>query len=363
MNYEDFGSLFAAKRKEKGYTQKTIAAVLHTTDKSISRWETNKSLPDIDMMKVIGEVLEIPLNNLIRFKINENDDTYEVLIDELQDKNKKLKNKLRISLLIFLILVLFLILFLFFVSTFNKFKVYNVGLTGDNVHSSFGIYIDTYYENILNLGHIYVDNNPVEEGQINIYAMDGKKRINIVKNEELSINDQIILNKEVGDMVNFNYLDSLYLELHVDDKLYTSKIDFMKRFTNNQIFYFKKSFKTDEYSLDKNRNEIIKILNSLKFKKKDKDTYVNEEKHLKYLLKSKKLIYLVEGNNLYTRYDYSFTSNILETLIININNGNNTVLSNYYYSFKTKELNCKIGYCSDYKEVINELKPYIKALS
>ena len=42
MNYEDFGSLFAAKRKEKGYTQKTIAAVLHTTDKSISRWETNK---------------------------------------------------------------------------------------------------------------------------------------------------------------------------------------------------------------------------------------------------------------------------------------------------------------------------------
>lgn len=363
MNYEDFGSLFAAKRKEKGYTQKTIAAVLHTTDKSISRWETNKSLPDIDMMKVIGEVLEIPLNNLIRFKINENDDTYEVLIDELQDKNKKLKNKLRISLLIFLILVLFLILFLFFVSTFNKFKVYNVGLTGDNVHSSFGIYIDTYYENILNLGHIYVDNNPVEEGQINIYAMDGKKRINIVKNEELSINDQIILNKEVGDMVNFNYLDSLYLELYIDDKLYTSKIDFMKRFTNNQIFYFKKSFKTDEYSLTKNRNEIIKILNSLKFKKKDKDTFINEEKHLKYLLKSKKLIYEMNTINVSIKYDYNFNSKLLEVRRFSINGKEKILLSNYIYDFKMKELICETGYCSDYKEVINELKPYIKALS
>lgn len=363
MNYEDFGSLFAAKRKEKGYTQKTIAAVLHTTDKSISRWETNKSLPDIDMMKVIGEVLEIPLNNLIRFKINENDDTYEVLIDELQDKNKKLKKKLRISLLIFLILVLFFILFLFFVSTFNKFKVYNVGLSGDNVYSSSGVYIDTYYENILNLGHIYVDNNPVEEGQINIYAMDGKKRIDIVKNEELSINDQMVLNKEVGDMVNFNYLDSLYLELYIDDKLYTCKIDFMKRFTNNQIFYFKKSFKTDEYSLNKNRNEIIKILSSLNFKKKDKDTYVNEEKHLKYLLKSKKLIYEKESENISTKYDYNFNSHALEVQSLDIRNSEVITIFKYSYNFDTKKLNCKIGYCSDYKEVINGLKPYIKALS
>ena len=363
MNYEDFGSLFAAKRKEKGYTQKTIAAVLHTTDKSISRWETNKSLPDIDMMKVIGEVLEIPLNNLIRFKINENDDTYEVLIDELQDKNKKLKTKLRISLLIFLILVLFLILFLFFVSTFNKFKVYNVGLTGDNVHSSFGVYIDTYYENILNLGHIYVDNNPVEEGQINIYAMDGKKRIDVIKNEALHIDDQIVLNKEVGDMVNFNYLDSLYLELYVDDKLYTSKINFMKRFTNNQIFYFKKSFKTDEYSLDKNRNEIIKILSSLNFKQTDNNTFDKKEKHLKYLLRSEKLIYENETNSICTRYDYSFTTNSLEVMIMNINNEKNIVISNYFYNFDTKELNCKIGYCADYQKVINKLKPYIKALS
>ena len=363
MNYEDFGSLFAAKRKEKGYTQKTIAAVLHTTDKSISRWETNKSLPDIDMMKVIGEVLEIPLNNLIRFKINENDDTYEVLIDELQDKNKKLKKKLRISLLIFLILVLFFILFLFFVSTFNKFKVYNVGLTGDNIYSSFGIYIDTYYENILNLGHIYVDNNPVEEGQINIYVMDGKKRIDVIENESLSINNQIVLNKEVGDMINFNYLNSLYLELVVDGNLYTSKIDFMKRFTNNQIFYFKKSFKTDEYNLEKSKNEIIKTLSILKFRQKDNNTYINEEKHLKYALNSKKLIYESESGNICTKYDYSFTTNSLEVMVMNINDEKNTVISNYFYNFKTKKLNCKIGYCSDYKDVINELNPYIKALS
>lgn len=363
MNYEDFGSLFAAKRKEKGYTQKTIAAVLHTTDKSISRWETNKSLPDIDMMKVIGEVLDIPLNNLIRFKINENDDTYEVLIDELQHKNKKLKKRLRISLLIFLILVLFLILFLFFASTFNKFRVYNVSLSGNNIYSSFGIYIDTYYENILNLGHIYVDNNPVEEGQINIYAMDGKKRIDVIENESLSINSQIILNKKIGDMVKFNYLDSLYLELTVDDTFYTAKIDFMKRFTNNQIFYFKKSFKTDEYNLEKSRNEIIKTLSILKFKQKDNNTYINEKKHLQYMIESKKLIYENETSSICTKYDYSFVTNTLEVLIVNINNGQKTVLSKYNYNFKNKKLNCMIGYCSDYKDVINELNPYIKALS
>lgn len=43
MDNKKFGEFITMLRKEKGYTQKTVAEKLHVSDKAISRWENGVS--------------------------------------------------------------------------------------------------------------------------------------------------------------------------------------------------------------------------------------------------------------------------------------------------------------------------------
>lgn len=51
-------------RQSKKLTQKELADMLNVTDKTVSRWETRKSLPDVEMMKRIADVFEISISEL-----------------------------------------------------------------------------------------------------------------------------------------------------------------------------------------------------------------------------------------------------------------------------------------------------------
>ena len=60
----NLGEKILEARKKKGYTQKELGSLLNVSDKVISKRETNKSIPDIEMIKKISTVLEISLNDL-----------------------------------------------------------------------------------------------------------------------------------------------------------------------------------------------------------------------------------------------------------------------------------------------------------
>ena len=47
MNQEKIGRLIAECRKEKKMTQVELADKLRVTDKSVSKWENGKCLPDV----------------------------------------------------------------------------------------------------------------------------------------------------------------------------------------------------------------------------------------------------------------------------------------------------------------------------
>ncbi len=51
MNTYEFGKLLTQLRKEKGLTQIQLAEKLNVTDKAISRWETGKNYPDIELFE------------------------------------------------------------------------------------------------------------------------------------------------------------------------------------------------------------------------------------------------------------------------------------------------------------------------
>ena len=57
MDNQKTGELIRLLRKEKGYTQKQLAELLHISPKTISKWETAAGYPDISLIAQIAQVL------------------------------------------------------------------------------------------------------------------------------------------------------------------------------------------------------------------------------------------------------------------------------------------------------------------
>ena len=62
MNQEKIGKLIAECRKEKKMTQVELADKLSVTDKSVSKWENGKCLPDVSLYRDLCNILGITLN-------------------------------------------------------------------------------------------------------------------------------------------------------------------------------------------------------------------------------------------------------------------------------------------------------------
>ena len=73
MDTNATGRFIADLRRQKGYTQKQLAEKLMVTDKSISRWETGKGLPDTSLLKPLGDILGVSVSELLSGKIIEDE--------------------------------------------------------------------------------------------------------------------------------------------------------------------------------------------------------------------------------------------------------------------------------------------------
>lgn len=81
MNQEKIGILIAECRKEKGITQNELATLLNVTDKSVSKWERGKCLPDVSLYVELCSILGITLNEFFKGeKIKE--ENYKEVADE-----------------------------------------------------------------------------------------------------------------------------------------------------------------------------------------------------------------------------------------------------------------------------------------
>ena len=56
-----FGRFLAQLRREKGMTQKELAATLYVSDKAVSKWERGQSVPDISLLVPLAEQLNAPV--------------------------------------------------------------------------------------------------------------------------------------------------------------------------------------------------------------------------------------------------------------------------------------------------------------
>ena len=65
MNQQKIGRFISECRKQKGLTQAQLAEALGVSDKTISRWENGKTMPDLSIYEPLCEILEIQISELL----------------------------------------------------------------------------------------------------------------------------------------------------------------------------------------------------------------------------------------------------------------------------------------------------------
>ena len=95
MNQHDIGLFIASKRKEQNLTQEQLAEKLGVSNKTVSKWETGKNMPDYSVVEQLCQVLNISVGELIAGKEkeqSEDNSSYEEKIALLSYKIKQLEN-------------------------------------------------------------------------------------------------------------------------------------------------------------------------------------------------------------------------------------------------------------------------------
>ena len=102
-------------RKDKGYTQEILAEKLNVVRQTVSKWEKGLSLPDVDMLYKVANVLETDVNILLDGQITTTDQSEIVkqlakINEQLTIKNRRYKKIMKTIAIILLIIVIFGIL-------------------------------------------------------------------------------------------------------------------------------------------------------------------------------------------------------------------------------------------------------------
>ena len=91
-----FGENLKTLRKQKGFSQEELATRLHVVRQTISKWEKNLSVPDVDTLIRLAEILEVSVSELLGAKI-ENGNTASDVAEQLSRINEQLAIKNRRS--------------------------------------------------------------------------------------------------------------------------------------------------------------------------------------------------------------------------------------------------------------------------
>ena len=95
MNQEKTGKFIANLRKEKNMTQQELAEKLNVTDRAISHWENGRRLPDISLLKELGDVFNVTIDEIINGERITEKNQKKLLNDsmiEIYTSRKKIEN-------------------------------------------------------------------------------------------------------------------------------------------------------------------------------------------------------------------------------------------------------------------------------
>ena len=97
MNQIKTGKFISETRKAQGLTQKQLADILEISDKTVSKWECGKGLPEVSLMLPLCSALNITVNDLLSGErvskieyINKAEENMMNLIKENEENKKRM---------------------------------------------------------------------------------------------------------------------------------------------------------------------------------------------------------------------------------------------------------------------------------
>ena len=66
MEKKTTGQFLSVLRKAKGMTQRELAELLNVSDKAVSRWERDESMPDILLLPVLADIFDVTCDELLK---------------------------------------------------------------------------------------------------------------------------------------------------------------------------------------------------------------------------------------------------------------------------------------------------------
>ena len=100
MNQKKMGAFIKTLRKEKNLTQEQLAETLGVSNRTVSRWETGSNSPDIDMLIMLSDYLDVEIKELIEGeksvepKSNDENDNLKIVADYNKSRETNLVRKI-----------------------------------------------------------------------------------------------------------------------------------------------------------------------------------------------------------------------------------------------------------------------------
>ena len=101
MDTMKIGNFLKELRRKKNMTQEQLGEKIGVTNKTISRWETGAYLPPIECLKLLSDIYQISINEILAGeRLNENEykeaaeDNIAVALEEIEQEEKRFEKKM-----------------------------------------------------------------------------------------------------------------------------------------------------------------------------------------------------------------------------------------------------------------------------
>ena len=100
MDQQKMGEFLKVLRKEKGLTQEELAEKFYTSSRTVSRWETGKTLPDLNTLIELADFYDVDIREIIDGERKENNmdketkETLQKVAEYAEEENKRLNKRL-----------------------------------------------------------------------------------------------------------------------------------------------------------------------------------------------------------------------------------------------------------------------------
>lgn len=342
-------------RKESKLSQVGLSDLLHISDKTISKWENDKSIPDIMMINQLSKIFKVPLNYLLGDKVNA-----WILFKEYM---KAFKNIIKRNLLKIIVTLALIYFGLFYFNNHDTTRIYSLKADDNEITFDKGYFIESKAKNILVVTNIKVLNTEYEiltvktslytivnGDKIIFYEQDNLNSINI---EELYGYDEIFTKEKIEAIKKSLYLTIESVDTKNEVHSYEVKLDVVDKFSNNKLFYFenkpnkiKAGTTIEEPIIDIELDE-VKLLNNGFKKDENTGLYTKASEGIKFVidLKQSKITIYKESKTESAIYGIHLSKNILEA---RIKNKEKDIETNYFYNYKNENLECHQGECENY---------------